>query len=225
MTAPVDTRQEYQDLFGIYWPIGVGIFAVIAFLLIFTALRFRSKEREFPQGKTHSHAEEVYAAGVGVIAAALLFFTYNTMGDLDALPYEQDGEAKASRAAAGTERVKVVGARWEWRFEYPEHGVVEEGELPTLVVPQDTPVRFEMTSLDVIHSFWVPERRFKLDLFPGRTTTMTLTFPELGFQREGGLCNQYCGWRHSYMKFNVHVVTPERYSQWLETRRAEGDDA
>lgn len=223
--ALVDTREQYQDLFSVYWPIGVGIFAVIAILLIFAALRFRSDRDEFPQGKSESHAEEVYAAAIAVIAAVLLFLTYNTMDDLAALPFDQDGEARAASTPAGTELVKVIGAQWEWRFEYPRHGVVEEGEVPSLVVPQNTPVRFEMTSDDVIHSFYVPERRIKLDLFPGRTTTMTLAFPQLGFQRQGGECAQYCGWRHSYMEFNVHVVTPERYRQWIESRRTVGPGA
>lgn len=222
MTAPVvgvaDTRDEYQRLFDIYWPIGVGVFLLITVLISFVVLRYRSESREFPKGRAESHWEEVYAAGIAVVAAALLFFTYRTMGDL---PLDQNGDGEPAAHVSGGELVKVTAARWRWRFDYPKYGVTETGDTPTLVVPVDTPVRFEQTSLDVVHSFWIPERRFKVDAFPGRTTKFTLTFPKTGYQRKGGECNQYCGLRHSYMDFDVNVVTRAEFRKWIESKRAE----
>lgn len=219
--AVTDTHDRYQELFDVYWPIGVGVFSVIALLIVFVVLRFRSSSREFPQGKSHSKSEYAYAGLVTVVVSGLLLLTYNAMADLDDLPFEQDGEGRPGVEVAGAELVKVTAARWRWRFDYPRHGITQVGDTPTLVVPADTPVRFEQTSIDVVHSFWIPERRFKVDAFPGRTTTFTLTFPDEGFQRQGGQCNQYCGLRHSYMHFDIRVLAPEEFREWVRERRRE----
>ena len=71
--------------------------------------------------------------------------------------------------------VGVVGFRWQWRFEYPEQGVIVSGseqQIPELVLPASSTVRFEVMSVDVIHSFWIPGFRFKRDLFPETESTV-----------------------------------------------------
>ena len=67
--------------------------------------------------------------------------------------------------------VDVLGFQWQWQFAYPASDVSVVGtddETPELVLPADTSVRFDLTSIDVIHSFWIPGFRFKRDMFPGR---------------------------------------------------------
>lgn len=213
MSRVGDTREEYQSLFNIYWPIGVGIFVIILVLVVFVVLRYRSSSDEFPQGTDSSMPAEIgYAAFVGLIVAALLYFTYTTMSD------EQSASAEAPGA-----RISVVSAKWNWRFEYGG-GVVEQGtrvRTPTLVVPAGTPVRFDMTSIDVIHSFWIPSTRFKRDAFPGRWTRFVLRFDEPGFFRLAGECNQFCGLLHAYMQFHLKVLPRQEYDSWLSRRRAE----
>jgi cytochrome c oxidase subunit 2 len=211
-----DTRDEFSELFNIYWPIGVAVFLIILALMVFVVLRFRSEQPGFPRGVDGRRSVELsYAAFIGLIVAALLYFTYNTMSDI----------APADGGTAGELRVDVTAAKWNWRFAYPEQGVVQQAAArrpTTLVVPVGTPVRFRMTATDVMHAFWIPERRFKRDAFPGRITDFTLTFPREGFMYREGQCNQFCGLFHATMEFNVHVVSPAEFRRWAADKRAEG---
>jgi cytochrome c oxidase subunit II len=210
-----DTRSEYQDLFHVYWPIGVGVFAVVAVVVLFVLVRFRSRSDELPEGRDESKpAEGIYAAVLVCVAAFLLYLTYGAMSDLDAQEHR--------RAPL---HVRVTAAKWNWRFDYPRQRVTVQGTdgfVPTLAVPARTPVRFDLTSLDVQHAFWDPSRRFKRDAFPGRTTTFTLTFPHTGFGRGEGECAEFCGLRHSYMDFHVNVMEPAVFRSWAGRRAASG---
>jgi cytochrome c oxidase subunit 2 len=83
------------------------------------------------------------------------------------------------------------------------------------VVPQGEAVRFNLTSVDVIHGFWIPEVRFKRDVFPSTTQSVTLVFPRAGsFQ---GQCSQFCGLRHADMLFDVRVVAPSAFVSWARS--------
>ncbi|MFB7375532.1 cytochrome c oxidase subunit II [Streptomyces sp. NPDC056222] len=91
---------------------------------------------------------------------------------------------------------------------------------PTLVLPEGEKVRFVLTSRDVIHSFWVVPFLFKQDVIPGHTNVFEVT-PN----REGtfmGKCAELCGVDHSRMLFNVKVVSPERYQQYLKELAEKG---
>jgi cytochrome c oxidase subunit 2 len=93
--------------------------------------------------------------------------------------------------------------------------------MPTLYLPVDESVRFELSSPDVVHSFWVPAFSYKLDVIPGRLNAFDLT-PT----REGtfaGKCAELCGTYHSRMLFNVEVVSAEEYAQHLEDLEAQGN--
>jgi len=175
-------------------------------------LRFRSSSREVPAREESSRAAEgAYALVVGCVVAALLFLTYDSMSDIEA----------SERQARGP-RVDVTAAKWNWTFHYPDYGVTQLGSdrrPTTLVVPVDTPVRFRMTSIDVIHAFWVPVQRFKRDAFPARTTTFVLRFGREGFMQRAGECNQFCGLLHSSMDFNVDVVGKTEFRRWLRDKR------
>lgn len=207
-----NTRDEFSELFDVYWPIGLAILVVIWALVGWFVWRYRSDSTEPAGGKADSHIEEVYAGVVALVVAGLLFFTYTTMDDM----------SPAADATVGDgPLVEVVAARWNWRFEYPEHGIAVQGtkeRTPTLVVPVDTPVRFRQTSRDVIHSFWIPELRFKRDAFPGRTIEFTLLFPDEGTMRNGGECAEFCGLDHAGMSFHVRVVSTGEFERWLEER-------
>ena len=104
--------------------------------------------------------------------------------------------------------VKVIARMWSWEFEYPGGKTSN-----VLTLPMGKPVQLKMTSVDVIHSFYVPAFRIKEDVVPGDTTMMWF-IP----QREGIyeiLCAEYCGLRHSYMEAKAKIVSPEAYALWL----------
>jgi cytochrome c oxidase subunit 2 len=209
-----DTRGEYSQLFDVYVPVALAVFLVVLLAVVFVVLRFRSRALDFPGGRQSDSRMEVgYLVLVALIVAGLLTLTYSSMSDLSA----------AERAARGPV-VDVTAGKWRWRFDYPGSGVTQRapaGAVPTLVVPVDTDIRFRLTSVDVIHAFWVPERRFKRDAFPDRTTTFTLRFPAAGFQRQAGECAQFCGLDHASMDFNVDVLGKAQFKRWLANKRAE----
>lgn len=120
-----------------------------------------------------------------------------------------------SRAPGDAMEIHVTGQKWSWAFEYPE-GVRTMNEL---TVPVNQPVKLIMSSTDVIHSFWVPAFRNKMDVLPGRTTTLWFEATELGDHRL--FCAEYCGDAHWNMKGNIKVVTAEEFEAWLEENSKE----
>ena len=109
--------------------------------------------------------------------------------------------------------VKVTGIQWSWRFEYPPDPVTGVSVISDeLHLPVDKPVLLQMTSSDVIHSFWVPEFRVKQDLVPGRITELSIT-PTL----EGPYkvrCAELCGTSHAYMEKPVIVTSQADFDAW-----------
>ena len=81
----------------------------------------------------------------------------------------------------------------------------------------------EMTSNDVIHSFWVPEFRVKQDLLPGRITTILFTPIEVGEYKLR--CAELCGLSHYSMLASVRVVEQDEYERWLDEKMAEVNPA
>jgi cytochrome c oxidase subunit 2 len=208
----VDTRHEYHGLQDLYLPIAIAVWLLFAGVVAFAILR-RRRGVALAAARRHSapKVEGAYAAGLGAVAVALIVATFTVMDRVD--------RVSASPGLA----VDVISSRWQWRFEYPKLGVVSAhtGDRPTkLVVPVDTTVHFTGTARDVIHAFWVPERRFKRDLFPGGTTRWDLMWPRTGFF--AGECGEFCGLNHASMRFNVEVVDPAAFDRWVAGRRAAG---
>lgn len=107
--------------------------------------------------------------------------------------------------------IKVTAQRWMWTFDYPNgNNTVNE-----LIVPAGKPIRLLMSSTDVIHSFYVPDFRIKMDLLPNR---YTLTWFEAPYPGEHNLtCAEYCGKGHSEMMGKVKVLPEREYTAWLES--------
>jgi cytochrome c oxidase subunit 2 len=125
--------------------------------------------------------------------------------------------------------VNVVGFRWAWGFNYLDEGVYTVG-LPvgsgttndpaTLVLPVNEKVRFELTSPDVIHSFWVPAFLFKMDVIPGKTNVFELTPDKVGTYV--GKCAELCGVDHARMLFAVKVVERPEFDAYIADLKAKG---
>jgi len=114
--------------------------------------------------------------------------------------------------------IKVIGQQWSWRFEYPDSGVVSD----VLVLPQGQQALLQMESLDVLHSFWVPEFRVKQDLVPGSTTEVRITPTEIGDYTVR--CAEVCGLKHTYMLADVQVVSESEFNTWLADQAAVASD-
>lgn len=105
--------------------------------------------------------------------------------------------------------VYVVGKQWMWKVQYPNG----KREVNSLHVPVGETVRLQMTSQDVIHSFYVPAFRLKQDVLPGRFTTLSFKPTEPGTYHL--FCAEYCGTDHSKMRGTVTVMKPSAYEQWM----------
>ena len=106
--------------------------------------------------------------------------------------------------------IQVTAKKWSWTFTYP-NGKISPGELH---VPAGRPVRMVMSSVDVIHSFFVPEFRVKQDVLPGLYTSVWFEVPEPG--ETTLLCTEYCGKDHSNMLADVVIHSEEEFQKWLE---------
>ena len=96
-------------------------------------------------------------------------------------------------------------------------------EVPVLVLPSQTPIEFDLAGADVVHSFWVPELLFKRDAFPHPEANKSQrTFQVEKIEKEGafvGRCAEMCGTYHAMMNFELRVVSPEKFTQYLEYRK------
>ena len=108
--------------------------------------------------------------------------------------------------------IGVVGKQWQWEFTYKK-GNLEANVSDVLYVPVNTPVVLNMTSTDVLHSFFVPSFRIKRDTVPGMRTRVTFTATKKGDFKV--YCTEFCGTAHSKMRATVRVVSEERFNRWL----------
>jgi len=155
------------------WIVALFIAALVLGLLFSAVILYRRRsEDEIPkQTRYNIPLEIVYTIVPLVIVLGLFFFTARDQKELIKL----SGEQKVT--------VNVVGFRWSWAFNYKEAGVYEIGTPalpPTMYLPVDEKVKFELTSPDVIHSFWVPAFLMKMDIIPGRLNAFELTPNKLG---------------------------------------------
>jgi cytochrome c oxidase subunit 2 len=130
---------------------------------------------------------------IGVLAVSL--------GDLAAL-----NDLGPSRV-----RIEVTGHMWWWEARYPD-GAVTANEIH---IPVGEPVEFQLTSADVIHSFWIPVLHPKRDMIPGRSNLLTLQADEPG--RYWGQCAEFCGLQHAGMV--VYIIADPDFDQWLENQQ------
>ena len=212
LVALVDTRKDFEDLSSTYLLVAISVFAVVALGCLFLLLRFRAGRRGSPsRGEEPGWLPFAYGGVLAAIIVVLLVLTFSAQDRIS---------ARADRPGL---RVDVTAAKWNWRFDYPAQGISQIGgdTRPTLlVVPSDTDVRFRMTSIDVIHSFWIPHVRFKRDAFPKRYTEFDLSFSGTGFHT-AGRCAEFCGLKHDQMTFNVEVMSPADFRAWVARKRSE----
>jgi cytochrome c oxidase subunit II len=205
----VDTRTEYDHLFSIYVPIAIGVFVLIVALVFVAVLIYRRRPPErAARWHEHNPLEGSYAVLLACVAAFLLYLTFNAEHKVDTVSREQKPAVV----------IDVVASKWEWTFNYPAYGITRRSGVvgrQSLVVPAGEAVRFRLTSLDVIHSFWIPALRYKHDAIPGSTQVTTLVF------RPGvypGQCAEFCGLRHADMIFTADAVNPGAFAAWIRGR-------
>jgi cytochrome c oxidase subunit II len=211
LVALVDTRKEFEDLASTYLPIAIVVFALVLLGCVVPLVLFRASRSGAPSRREEPPWVPIlYALGLAAIVAVLITLTFNAQDNI------------AAKVTNPGLTVNVTAAKWNWRFDYPAQRISQIGgdSTPTsLVVPTGTNVRFHLTSLDVIHSFWIPYVRFKRDAFPRRSTSFVLSFPGVGYHT-AGRCAEYCGLKHDQMTFNVEVMSQSGFDAWVRQEQA-----
>lgn len=117
---------------------------------------------------------------------------------------------KMSTPPAEALNFSVVGKQWMWKVQHPEG----KREINELHIPIGQPIKLTITSEDVLHSFYIPAFRTKMDAVPGRYTTNWFKPTKAGEYHI--FCAEYCGLDHSRMIGKVVVMEPTQYTQWLK---------
>ena len=201
-----DFGAQVDALFtGIFWW-AVVVFAIVEGLLLFVVIRYRRRERGGQPSALHGHT----ALEIGWTLAPALILVFI------AVPTMRTIFATAARAPAGALRIEVIGHQWWWEYRYPDLGIVTANEMH---LPVGRPVELEMTSADVIHSFWAPGLGGKRDVTPGRVTRIAFTADSLG--EVAGQCAEFCGASHANMRLRVFVDSDSAFRAWVVRQQGE----
>ena len=206
-----DKGELIDDAFRVLLILGTPVFTFVVAVVVYSVVRFRRTGEPTEDGPPLLGRGPVPRAWVVITTAlAVLVMIYPGMSELPKVIAVDPAPALV---------VRVEGFRWAWRVTYPDRGVVSMTEM---VLPVGRAVRFDVTSTDVLHSFWVPAFRMKIDAVPGLTTRISLTPTEEGtYEADHTLrlqCAELCGIAHARMMMPVRVVSTEEFEAWLASQ-------
>ncbi len=185
-----DNAEVVSQLFWFTLVLAAIVFVLVEGLLIYSSLRFRRRAplplHEPPQIHGNTRLEVMWATVPALILIGLFGITVTRLGDLSQLPTSDPNAL----------RIAVTGRQFQWEFGYGDTGVKSTN---TLHIPTNRPLIFEVTSADVIHSFWVPDMYGKIDANPGRVNRISFSARQPGTYR--GVCAELCGAGHAGMLF------------------------
>jgi cytochrome c oxidase subunit 2 len=194
------------DLHNLVLLIAIGVFAIVEGLILYAAFRFRRKPKDTSEpAQIHgdTRLEIAWTVAPALIVVALFVLTLRSQQAIGAAASSTDGGEPI--------RVEVVGHQWWWEFRYPDLGIVTAGNL---VIPAGRVVNLEITSVDVIHSFWVPQLAGKTDAVQGVVNRSWLKADRPG--EYFGQCAELCGVSHANMRFVVTAVSDTDFSAWAQ---------
>jgi cytochrome c oxidase subunit II len=202
-------RSDFStQLFGLYKDVfwwAVVVFVIVETLLLIALARFRARAGVAEPKPVHGHT--VLEIGWTLAPALILVFI--------AVPTMRTIFSTAGRAPEGALPVQVIGHQWWWEYRYPTLNISAYNELH---IPVRTPIQIELTSADVIHSFWVPRLGGKRDLIQGRTNRLAWRADSAG--EYWGQCAEFCGASHANMRLRVIVETDSTFQRWVDQQRA-----
>jgi cytochrome c oxidase subunit 2 len=192
------------DLWWLMFGIGAAVFVLVMALLAVGLFR-RREPGDAPAGDDRVTRRFIVLGGVALPVIVVLVVLAATVATMRHVP---------NRAPAGALVIEVVGHQWWWEIHYPEQGVTTRNELH---LPVGQPVAVQLTSADVIHSFWVPALGGKLDLLPDGVNTLVLQADSPG--EHLSQCAEFCGLEHADMVLTVVAESPDQFGAWVEGQR------
>ncbi len=184
----------------LFW--GTIVFIGVEAALVYTIFRFRRRPGA-PKPK-QIHGNTALEITWTAIPAVILIFI--------AIPTVRTIFTTQAKAAPESLQVEVIGHQWWWEFRYPQYGITTANEL---YLPNGRTVNFQLKTVDVLHSFWIPQMGGKRDLISNKTNYLWFTPNKaLPSSAWNGFCAEFCGPSHANMKFRVYTVTPQEFDQW-----------
>ena len=212
LSSPQTTLWPRSDFAGqshsiflqiLWWDI--GIFAVVATVLLIAILRFRERDPDALPAQIRGNARLELAWTIAP-AIVLTFIAFPTVGAIF---------RTQAPSAPDALKVRVVGHQWWWEFQYPDLGITTASDL---YLPLGQRVALELGSVDVIHSFWVPGLGGKRDTPPGQHTRILLTPSAPG--EYPGQCAEFCGASHANMRHLAVVLPAPEFQAWVAAQKA-----
>jgi cytochrome c oxidase subunit 2 len=191
--GPIDT------LWDVLLIASVPVFVLVETIVLYCAIKFRMRPgeelKDGPPIHGNTKLEIIWTAIPAILLVGLCTYAYVVLTDIE-------------KAEANAMNVRVVGEQFTWTFYYEgENG--DEISSSQLYLPVDRPVYFTVQSKDVIHDFWVPSFRMKIDAVPGIDTHLRVTPNRIGSYPV--VCAELCGLGHSTMRQTAHVMTREDF--------------
>ena len=189
---------QVDTTFIIIVGISVILLLMVAFFMVYFVIRYSKKRNATPSNITGNTKLEIIWTVIPIILVMLMFFSgYAGFKNMRNAPEESF-------------TIKVIGRMWFWSFEY-DNGKKSD----TLYVPLSKPIKMEITSMDVNHSFYIPSFREKEDAIPGRKNY--LWFQPMAIGSYNIECAEYCGLNHSAMYSKVVVMPDKDFEKWYST--------
>src|SRR5215210_625229 len=210
-TAASEEAGPIDTLWDVLLIVSVPIFVLVQTVVLYSVWQFRMRPgeelKDGPPIHGNTRLEVIWTAVPAIILVALCSYAYAVLRDIET-------------AEASEMKVRVVGEQFTWTFYYPGQNGGKEVASNQLYLPKDKAVRFDVQAKDVLHDFWVPAFRQKIDAVPGITTRYRVTPTKAGVFPV--VCAELCGLGHSVMRQSAHVVSPGEFDEWLADLRAKG---
>jgi cytochrome c oxidase subunit 2 len=207
-------QRVFGQAFGLETKIAEVVFALVAVAIAVAVIESHRRRRRGKPAAQKAESNPLELGYVVVLTGIVGFLIFVSLSANDS--FFSDPRPALT--------VRVTAFQWCWRFRYAGQPVTvtaqcQGGPVPTLVLPAGRPVRVQLESADVIHSFWVPGLRFKMDIYPGHVNSFTFTLHQ---GRWLGRCAQLCGVFHDDMLFHLQAVPAASFGRWLRAHRGSG---
>ena len=218
---------KIDTLYKITLYISIPILLLVEGTLIYSLVKYKARRGgQAEQIRGNTSLELGWTIGAAVILVILTGVTFAFLNGIT--KPEKSGPEIAGGvqvAAIGQPdppggkgmRITVNGQQYLWRYDYP--GKESLFSYHEMVVPTDTTVTLDITSSDVVHSWWIPKLGGKADAVPGHTAETWFKISKPGLY--GGQCAELCGAGHADMRAVVRAVPPDEFERWAKDQRAE----
>lgn len=194
------------------------IFVIVGGVLAYATFKFKARTAadEHAEPPPQGHGNPLVE--LSLIGASVLALVFIAVPTLKAIWFTYDVPEEQKENAYV---INATGYQWWFKFDYPSEQIDGAGVLSTaneLVIPAGRPVRVNLRTIDVIHSFWVPKLAGKVDMIPNRGNHLWLQADEPGYF--WGQCAEYCGDSHAVMRFRVIALAEDEFNEWVAREKA-----